>query len=133
MTLKQFWQNPAVRLSANVVEPEFRCLYVRKSTRYLPIAGTWTKVDNLLTIANVTAKKEQKGAFTRLLEKINLELRCNVMLENVLNPGFAAALAKNLRFIPIAINEGGEPPCFLRWCAGPDGSTERQDAAALGF
>jgi hypothetical protein len=113
MTLKQFWHNPVLR-SSDVTEPGFQRLYVRKGKRFLPINGEYRWIDNLLTIANVVAEQEQKGAFTRLLDGIDQNLKCNVMVENVHNPGFAAALERDRRFIQVDINEGGNPPCFLK-------------------
>lgn len=114
MTLKQFWLNPVLRSSSDVTEPGFHRLYCRKGKRFLPINGEYVWVDNLLVIANIVAKQEQQGTFTRLLAWIDQELTCNVLVENVHNPGFAAALSRDQRFISVDLNEGGNPPCFLK-------------------
>jgi hypothetical protein len=115
MTLLQFWRNPAAR-SCDVVEPEFSRLYCRKGKRYIPLPGQgWVWVDNLLQIANLTARHPQSGAFTRLLAKADRHLHCNVWVENVFNPGFAEALDRH-GFIRVGLGtEGGSfPPCFLK-------------------
>jgi hypothetical protein len=113
MTLKQFWLNPILK-SSDVTEPGFRRLYVRKGKRFLPINGEYRWIDNLLTIANLVAEQEQVGTFTRLLAWVDQNLKCNVLVENIHNPGFAAALERDQRFIAVDINQGGNPPCFLK-------------------
>jgi len=109
-TLKQFWQQPA-RRSADLTEPGWSRLYCRKGPRFLALPGCehgW--IDNLLQLANLTARKPGSGTFKKLLGKIERELRCNIFVENVLNPRFAEGLVR-LGFIQL---DGPEPPCFLK-------------------
>lgn len=113
MTLKQFWQNPVLK-NADLRVVGFSRLYCRRGRRYINIAGSRRWVNNLLTIANVVARQEQKGAFTRLLDKIDRELGCSVLLENVLNPDFAAALERNPAFVRVELAPGDPTPCFLK-------------------
>jgi hypothetical protein len=113
MDIIKFWNQTLMR-AADVDEPEFERLYVRKGPVYLPVppVGKLIKVEPLLQIANLTAKKPRTGAFTRLLYKIGYSIDAHVFVENVLDEGFAGALDR-MGFVRVNVNQDGNPPCFL--------------------
>jgi hypothetical protein len=113
VNLIEFW-NPKNRLNHyDVEEPEWERLYCRKGRRYIRVipGQRLVLVDNLLQLANLTAKVPQTGAFTRLVKYIDTQLSCNIFVENVMNRGFAARLP-SLGFT--LIEETESVPCFFK-------------------
>jgi len=110
----EFWNQQLVR-NIDVDEPEFERLYCRKGPMYLPFPGPeLVRITPLLQIANLTAKKPQTGAFTRLIAKIESAVKTNIFVENVFNENFAAALPR-MGFIRLDLgSDCNATPCFLK-------------------
>lgn len=102
--------------SCYVKHPDFSSMYVRYGSVYAN--GELSK--NVLTIANVTAKKPGNGAMTKLLTEL-LDSGQEVHVESVVNERFADKL-KHLGFI-----KTGEKSFHCKGCKGGSQITYLED------
>jgi hypothetical protein len=98
-TLDEFLEDENLHRSY-VTEPGFSSLYLRKSIRYI----NSKPYENVLQIANCTAETPGDGAFTALIEKIELKWSGPIFIEQVLSERFAVGLLK-LGFVPVNLED----------------------------
>lgn len=107
-TLEQFIEGMGKRpWSEYVTFPGFEPIYVRRGPCF--IGGGYQ--DNILTIANITAKKKNKGNFRKLVQYVQSK-GLSILVENVLTEEFIAKLI-HMGFRQVNENRCGGPPCFL--------------------
>jgi hypothetical protein len=109
MNLINFWYVGPDR-NSYINEIGFRHLYVRKGPMYIDDK----LVPNVLQLASLEAAHPGKGAFTKLVEKIEKELDAQaIFVENVF-VGYFAEKLERLGFVRIDINVSGYPYCYLK-------------------
>ena len=75
--------------NAYVKEPGFSSLYVRIAKRYID-----GEMQTTIDLANMTASRPGKGAFTKLVERLRAQYGLIIYVECVLNPRFEAKLVR---------------------------------------
>lgn len=97
------------RWSCYIRYPGFSSLYVRKGPMYIAGVNDGQQF-NALQIANITATKPGKGAFTRLIHSEILR-DWPIYVEHVLNERFQSKLER-LGFVKVSV-DGLGVPCYL--------------------
>lgn len=113
-SLYMFLADPKMK-DAWLSEPEWSSIYVRKSFRAIQIGGPeddneGVEIVPCIDLANITAKKPGKGAFTRLVRWLHNQLQKNIYVESVFDERFGKYL-ESLGFYRMPVFEG--PQCYL--------------------
>jgi hypothetical protein len=115
-TLEEFIEREGHFMDHSYVSEEgFSSLYVRKGPKYINVNGEMKRFENVFQIANVTADKPGRRAFTKLISKLEKKWLGPIFIESVLAEKFASALL-GMGFIPVNMDEdwGGFPHHFVK-------------------
>jgi len=114
-TLEEFLGNEMDR--SYIADPNFNSLYLRKGSRYIheQFADKAKLHRDVLQIGNIAAATPGKGAFKRLLEKMENLWGGPIYVENVMSSQFACGLLK-LGFLPVDSQNNTNPwdACFAK-------------------